>query len=51
MGTTYAGTLEDDLDEIRFVFCDACRTVSVKSWNARRRRTSWAVTYVKPKTS
>ena len=28
-GTTYVGVVEDDLGEIRFTFCDACRTIAV----------------------
>ncbi len=49
-GTTYVGTLEDDLGEIRFVFCDACRTIALDSWDARRRRRSRGITYLDPKT-
>ncbi len=48
-GTTYVGTLEDDLGDIRFVFCDSCRTIAVDAWDARRKRRSWGVTYVDPK--
>lgn len=48
-GTTYVGTLEDDLGDIRFTFCDACRTIAVDAWDARRKRRSWAITYVDPK--
>ncbi len=49
-GTTYVGTLEDDLGEIRYVFCDACRTIAVDSWDARRKRRNWGITYLDPKT-
>lgn len=49
-GTTWVGTLEDDLGEIRYVYCDACRTIAVDAWDARRRRRSWAITYLDPKT-
>ncbi len=49
-GTTYVGMLEDDLGEIRVVFCDACRTIALDSWDARGKRRSWAITYLDPKT-
>ncbi len=49
-GTPYVGTLEDDLGEITYVFCDACRTIAVDSWDGRRKRRSWAITYLDPKT-
>ena len=39
-GTTYVGAVEDDLGTIRVVFCDACRTIAVDAWDARRRRRS-----------
>ncbi len=48
-GTTYVGRLEDDLGEIRFTYCEACRTIAVDSWDARRKRRSWGMTYVDPK--
>lgn len=48
--TTHVGTLEDDLGEIRFVFCDACRTIALDSWDARGKRRCWGVTYLDPKT-
>ncbi len=49
-GTPYVGTLEDDLGEITFVFCDACRTITLDSWDARRKRRNWGITYLDPKT-
>ena len=49
-GTTYVGVVEDDLGEIRYVYCDACRTIAVDAWDARRKRRSWGITYVDPKT-
>ncbi len=49
-GTTYVGTLEDDLGEIRYVFCNACRTIAVDAWDARQKRRSWGITYVDPMT-
>jgi hypothetical protein len=48
-GTTYVGRVEDRLGEIRYVFCDACRTIAVDAWDARRRRRSWSITYLDPK--
>ncbi len=33
-GTTSVGTLEDDLGEVRFVFCDSCRTIARDGWDA-----------------
>lgn len=48
-GTTAVGTLADHLGENHFAFCDACRTIAVDSWDARRRRRSWAITYLDPK--
>ncbi len=48
-GTTYVGTLEDDLGETRFVFCDACRTIALDAWDARRRRRTWGITYPDPR--
>lgn len=45
-GTTFVGTLEDDLGEIRFVFCDACRMIALDAWDSRRKRRSWGITYV-----
>ncbi len=49
-GTTYVGHVEDDLGEIAYAFCDRCRTVVVDAWDARRRRRSWGITYLDPKT-
>ncbi len=49
-GTTYVGALADELGEIRFAFCDGCQSVSVGSWDAGRRRRSWAILYMDPKT-
>ena len=49
-GTTYVGVVEDNLGEIRYVYCDACRTIAVDAWDARRRRRIWGITYVDPKT-
>jgi hypothetical protein len=37
-GTTQVGGIEDHLGEIRFVYCDAGRTIAVYAWDARRRR-------------
>ncbi len=48
-GTTYVGTLEDDLGEIHYTFCDACRTIALDAWDARRKRRSWGITYLDPK--
>ncbi len=46
-----AGGVRDDLGTIRFAFCDACRTLAAESWDRRRRRRNWAITYVDPKTA
>ena len=45
-GTTYVGVVEDDLGEIRYVYCDACQTNAVDAWDARRRRRNWGITYL-----
>ncbi len=49
-GTTHVGTLKDGLGEVHFVFCDASRTIALDSWDARRKRRCWGVTYLDPKT-
>ena len=36
--------------KIRYVYCDACRTIVVDAWDARRKRRSWGITYLDPKT-
>ncbi len=33
----------------RVVSYDACRTIAVDAWDRRRRRRSWAITYLDPK--
>ncbi len=50
-GTTTVGVVEDELGTIRYVFCDACRTIAVDAWDSRRPRRGWAITYVDPKTA
>ncbi len=49
-GTTTVGVVADDLGTIRYVFCDACRTIAVDAWDARRRRRSWGIAYLDPET-
>ncbi|HYM40787.1 MAG TPA: hypothetical protein VEY12_11725 [Thermoplasmata archaeon] len=49
-GTTTVDRVADDLGEIRYVFCDACRTIAVDAWDARRKGRSWRITYLDPKT-
>ncbi len=49
-GTTYVGQVEEDLGQIRYVFCDACRTIAVDAWDSHRKRRSWGITYLEPNT-
>ena len=43
-GTTRIGTFEDELDTIRYVFCDACRSVRIDSTGGGRK--AWDVAYI-----
>ncbi len=41
--------VRDDLGEVRFVYCDACRSIAVEPWDRRRRRRNWAIAHLDPK--